>query len=243
MIHFIHNIGDYFASNYFDDDFSKKVIEKSGYGADAIIQLNQSIARVKPEYFKLKQKFIENHLRTKDKINLSHAFHTLVLNALGYDASHSQYDELFSINDRSVLPIRHILYRGDDVHLMVMEMHALIKTSEEVPDGLFEQSYNVDNEEESTAKAQKYHRSQWADVFTVPNGLSISPMIINEAINILFLLPIHRRPKYILLCGGNQYFLLEAEKWSGVLTFNWIWRHCLMMPAYKRTTMPFFICF
>lgn len=213
MIHFIHNIGDYFASNYFDEDFPKKVIEKSGYSIDAVKQLEQTIARLKPEYFKLKQKFIENHLRTKDKVNLSHAFHTLVLAALGYDAIHMQYEDLFSINDKSVLPVRHILYRGDEVHLMVMEMHALIKTGDEEPEGLFEQSYNVASEDEAAAKAQKYHRSQWVDVFTVPDGLSISPMIINQAINELFLLPAHRRPKYILLCGGNQYFLLEAEKW------------------------------
>ncbi|AEW01070.1 plasmid-like protein [Niastella koreensis GR20-10] len=213
MIHFIHNIGDYFASNYFDEDFSRKVIGKSGYGVDAIKQFNLAIARLKPEYFKLKQKFIENHLRTKDKLNLSHAFHSLVLTALGYDAAHTQYDELFSINDKNILPVRHILYRGDQVHLMVMEMHALIKTGDEEPDGLFEQSYNVANEEEAAAKTQKYHRSHWADIFTVRDGMSISPMIINQAINELFLQPMHLRPKFILLCGGNQYFLLEAEKW------------------------------
>lgn len=214
MIHFIHNIGDYFASNYFDEDFSKKVIEKSGYGSDAIKELGQAIAKLKPEYFKLKQKFIENHLRTKDKINLSHGFHSLMLKALGYDADNTQYHELFSINDKNVLPVRHILRRGNDIHLMVLEMHALIKTKDQDnPDGLFEQSYNVANEEDTTAKAQKYHRSQWADIFTVSDGQSISPMIINQAINELFLLPTHRRPKYILLCGGNQYFLLESEKW------------------------------
>ncbi|WP_201747816.1 Eco57I restriction-modification methylase domain-containing protein [Dyadobacter flavalbus] len=214
MIHFIHNIGDYFTSNYFDEDFSKKVIEKSGYGSDAIKELGQAIAKLKPEYFKLKQKFIENHLRTKDKINLSHGFHSLMLAALGYDAANTQYHELFPINDKNVLPVRHILRRGNDIHLMVLEMHALIKTKDQDnPDGLFEQSYNVANEEDTTAKAQKYHRSQWADIFTVADGQSISPMIINQAINELFLLPTHRRPKYILLCGGNQYFLLEAEKW------------------------------
>src|SRR5690606_33309122 len=95
-----------------------------------------------------------------------------------------------------------------------MEMHALIKTSDEEPDGLFEQSYNITHDpEDRTAKEQKYHRSQWADVFTVPEGVSVSPMIINQAINELFLLPLNRRPKYILLCGGNKYFLLESEKW------------------------------
>lgn len=214
MIHFIHNIGDYFASNYFDEEFSKKVIDKSGYNLDNIKELGQAVAKLKPQYFKLKQKFIENHLRTKDKINLSHGFHSLMLTALGYDADNTQYHELFPINDKNVLPVRHILRRGNDIHLMVLEMHALIKTKDQDnPDGLFEQSYNVANEEDTTAKAQKYHRSQWADIFTVPDGQSISPMIINQAINELFLLPTHRRPKYILLCGGNQYFLLEAEKW------------------------------
>lgn len=215
MIHFLHNIGDFFASNYFDENFSKKVIEKSGFSTDAIKEINQNINQLKPEYFKLKQRFIENHLRVKDKINLSHDFHSKVLRALGYDADHTQYHELFPINDKSVLPIRHILYRGDRPHLMVMEMHAMIKTKdEEEPDGLFEQSYTSqqDGDEKST-KEQKYHRSQWADIFTVSDEVSISPMIINQAVNELFLLPEQRRPHYVLLCAGNQYFLLEAEKW------------------------------
>lgn len=214
MIHFINNIGDYFASNYFDEEFSKKVIDKSGCSSDAVKTFSQAVARIKPDYFKLKQRFIENHLRTKDKINLSHDFHTKILNALGYNAARNNYSELYPISDKAVLPVRHILYRGTTPHLMVMEMHALIKTSDEEPDGLFEQSYNIAHDpEDRTAKEQKYHRSQWADVFTVPEGVSISPMIINQAINELFLLPLNRRPKYILLCGGNKYFLLESEKW------------------------------
>ncbi|MCU7614834.1 hypothetical protein N0B16_10335 [Chryseobacterium sp. GMJ5] len=215
MIHFLHNIGDFFASNYFDENFTKKVIEKSGYSADAIKQLNQQINQLKPEYFKLKQRFIENHLRVKDKINLSHAFHTKVLKALGFDAENTNYHELLTISEKSVLPVRHILYRGTQPHLMVMEMHAMIKTKdEEEPDGLFQQSYNTDKDENpQSTKEQKYHRSQWADIFTVEEGSSISPMIINQAINELFLLPTHRRPHYVLLCAGNQYFLLEADKW------------------------------
>ncbi|SCD22268.1 hypothetical protein PSM36_3485 [Proteiniphilum saccharofermentans] len=94
MIHFIQNIGEYFASNYFDEDFSKKVIEKSGYSSEAIREFNQQVNRLKPDYFKLKQTFVENHLRTKDKINLSHRFHTRVLNVWGYDAEQTNYDGL-----------------------------------------------------------------------------------------------------------------------------------------------------
>lgn len=215
MIHFIQNIGEYFASNYFDEDFSKKVIEKSGYSSEAIREFNQQVNRLKPDYFKLKQTFVENHLRTKDKINLSHRFHTRVLNVLGYDAEQTNYDDLFPLSERAVLPVRHILYRGEQPHLMVMEMHAMIKTrDEEEPDGLFDQSYNVtENGEDQKSTTQKYHRSQWADIFTVPEGITISPMVINKAVSELFLLPTYQRPRYILLCAGNVYFLLEAEKW------------------------------
>ena len=182
MIHFIQNIGEYFASNYFDEDFSKKVIEKSGYSSEAIREFNQQVNRLKPDYFKLKQTFVENHLRTKDKINLSHRFHTRVLNVLGYDAEQTNYDDLFPLSERAVLPVRHILYRGEQPHLMVMEMHAMIKTKdEEEPDGLFDQSYNVtENGEDLKSTTQKYHRSQWADIFTVPEGITISPMVINK---------------------------------------------------------------
>lgn len=215
MIHFIQNIGEYFASNYFDEDFSKKVIEKSGYSNEAIREFNQQVNRLKPDYFKLKQTFVENHLRTKDKINLSHRFHTRVLNVLGYDAEQTNYEDLFPLSERAVLPVRHILYRGEQPHLMVMEMHAMIKTrDEEEPDGLFDQSYNVtENGEDLKSTTQKYHRSQWTDIFTVPEGISISPMVINKAVSELFLLPSYQRPRYILLCAGNIYFLLEAEKW------------------------------
>ena len=100
MIHFIQNIGEYFASNYFDEDFSKKVIEKSGYSSEAIREFNQQVNRLKPDYFKLKQTFVENHLRTKDKINLSHRFHTRVLNVLGYDAEQTNYDDLFPLSEK-----------------------------------------------------------------------------------------------------------------------------------------------
>jgi hypothetical protein len=47
----------------------------------------------------------------------------------------------------------------------------------------------------------------------VPDGIKISPVIINKAISELFLLEPHLRPKYILLLAGNGLFLLEQEKW------------------------------
>src|SRR5690554_2944449 len=101
MINFIDNRGEYFASNYFDDDFTKKAIDKSGYSADAMKLNGQKILALKPMYFALKQRFMENKLRVKDKVNLTNTFHTRVLSALGYDANNTNYNNLYHIDDRS----------------------------------------------------------------------------------------------------------------------------------------------
>lgn len=212
MIKFIQNIGDYFSSNYFDEDFTRKVLDKSGYAAEEVIEFNKRISSLKDKYYRYKQSYLEDRLRVKDKIAKTHEFHTLVLNALGYEGEKPEYKDLFFINDEEVIPIRHKLYRGDNPHLMIMEMQALIKEGEEEPDGLFEQRYNV-LEESEIKSAQRYHRSQWENVFTVPRDLKVSPAIINKAVSELFLLDQHRRPKYILLLAGNMVYLLEQEKW------------------------------
>lgn len=212
MIKFIQNIGDYFSSNYFDEDFPSKVFSKSGYSADDIKEFNKKLSPLKDKFFKFKKLFIEGRLRTRDKVFETHKFNTEILNALGYDANPTQYDQLFHFSEEEAIPVRHYLYRGDQLHLLIMEMQALIKEDDNDPDGLFEQRYNVE-EEELKSPPQKYHRSQWQEVFKVPDGVKISPAVINTAISQLFLLEPHQRPKYILLLGGNVIFLLEQEKW------------------------------
>lgn len=212
MLKFIQNIGDYFSSNYFDEDFTSKVLTKTGYAADAIKDFNKQVAPLKDRYFRFKQLFIEGKLRTKDKVFEAHQFHTEVLNALGYDGAHTNYGNLFHLSESEVIPVRHILYRGDQPHLMIMEMQALIKEDDMEADGLFEQRYNVETEE-TTNPPQRYHRSQWERVFKIPADVKICPVVINKAISQLFLLEPHYRPKYILLLAGNVAFLLEQEKW------------------------------
>lgn len=212
MIKFIHNIGEYFASNYFDEDFTSRVLSKTGYSAEDVKEFNKKISPLKDKYYRFKQVYIEGKLRTRDKIAQSHQYHTLILNALGYDGDHNRYNDLFHLSDKDVIPVRHILYRGDQTHLMIMEMQALIKEDDTDPDGLFEQRYNVEDENQNNPP-QKYHRTQWDKVFTVPAELKISPVIINKAVSELFLLEQHLRPKYILLLAGNIVYLLEQEKW------------------------------
>jgi hypothetical protein len=212
MIKFIQNIGEYFSSNYFDEDFTSKVLGKTGYAAEDIKDFNKKISPLKDKFFRFKQLFIEDKLRIQDKIFESHQFHTALLNALGYEGNHPQYNNLFHLSENEVIPVRHILHRGDQVHLMIMEMQALIKEDDTDPDGLFEQRYNVEDESQNNPP-QKYHRTQWDRVFQVPANLKISPVVINKAISELFLFEPHLRPKYILLLAGNIAYLLEQEKW------------------------------
>jgi hypothetical protein len=212
MIKFIDNIGDFFSSNYFDEDFVKKVHSKSGYSFDDQKELQKRITPLKDKYYRYKQNIIEGRLRIKDKIYETHQFHSLLLNALGYDGDHHQYNEPFHFKEKEVLPVRHKLYRGDKLHLLIMEMQPLIKEGDEEPDGLFEQRYNIE-EEELESKEQRYHRAQWSRVFKISEELKISPVIINKAISELSLLDQKERPQYILLLAGNKVFLIEVEKW------------------------------
>ena len=99
MIKFIENIGDFFSSNYFDEDFVKRVHDKSGYSIDDQKGLQKKITPLKDKYYRYKQSIIEGRLRTKDKIRETHQFHTLVLSALGFDGAHHQYNEPFHFSD------------------------------------------------------------------------------------------------------------------------------------------------
>ena len=212
MIKFIDNTGEFFSSNYFDEDFVKKVHDKSGYAFEDQKELQKRITPLKDKYYRYKQSIIEGRLRIKDKIYETHQFHTLLLNALGYDGDHHQYNEPFHFSEFDVLPVRHKLYRGNKLHLLIMEMQPLIKEGDEEPDGLFEQRYNIEAEEYSTSE-QRYHRSQWSRVFEVADNLKISPVIINKAINELCLIDQKDRPQFILLLAGNIVFLIDVEKW------------------------------
>lgn len=221
MIKFLDNIGDFFATNYFDEDFVKKVHAKSGFSFDDQKELQKRISPLKDKYFKYKQSIIEGRLRIKDKIYETHKFHSQLLNALGFDGDNHQYNDPFYFSETEVLPVRHKLYRGEQLHLMVMEMQPLIKEGDEEPDGLFEQRYNIEEDEVQT-KEQRYHRVQWSRVFTVDESLKISPVIINKAISQLCLLDQKERPQYILLLAGNAIFLVDVEKWfrGSYLYFN-----------------------
>jgi len=59
MIKFINNEGDYFSSNYFDEDFLKKVLDKTGYAAEDIKLFQKNISGLKDKYFRYKQTILK----------------------------------------------------------------------------------------------------------------------------------------------------------------------------------------
>lgn len=199
MIKFIENIGDYFSTNYFDEDFAKKVFNKSGYASEDLKEFNKKISQLKDLYYKYKNEYIVLK-RAKDKIKLTNQFHTKILNALGYNGNVNDYSELYLLNENEGIPVRSKNFRGEKPHLFIMEMQSLIKEGEVEPPNLFEQRYN---------------REQWEYIFQVNDPeIKLSPSIINEALSELFLIDENRRPIYVLLFAGSEIYLMHYEKWG-----------------------------
>lgn len=211
---FIQNVGDYFPSGYFSDDFFEKVQKCAGISNDEVKDICSPYVRLKQEYNDYKNFIINDRPRVEDAIKKTHDFHTRLLSVLGYDADHA-YQEHCVINDEStpveMIPVRHVIRQGQQVKMFIMEMQNLIPIEEKEPAGLFEQQY----ESEVVSGQQKYAARQWRYVFNLDTEhYKISPAIINKAITHIFLLPEERRPHFILMLAGNTVFLFDKDKWA-----------------------------
>ena len=119
MIRFIENIGDYFSQHFFNEDFPKKVFDKSGYVTQKkdddnvpienhITTINSKVAPLREKYFRFKNEFL-NIKRTKDRVKLTHDFHTELLKTLDYKNGIKEYDNPVYLNENEVvLPERPI---------------------------------------------------------------------------------------------------------------------------------------
>ena len=215
---FIQNVGDYFPSGYFSEDFIDKVKKASGLSSEEFSALNKPFVALRKTYEAYKNYIVNTNPRIKDAIRHTHDFHTELLKILGY-STERPYEQFYSVNEEegAVVPVRHVLTRGGRTSMLIMEMQHLIKTDENEPAGLFEQRYNVSiagKATEQTVRHQRFYAGQWSEVFSLPADLHISPAVINKAIDALFLLPPERRPHYILMLAGNTVFLLDVEKWN-----------------------------
>ena len=133
---FIQNVGDYFPSGYFSDDFFEKVQKCAGIPNDEVKDICSPYVRLKQEYNDYKNFIINDRPRVEDAIKKTHDFHTRLLSILGYQTDHA-YQEHCVVNDEStpveMIPVRHVIRQGEQVKMLVMEMQHLIKTDEQEP--------------------------------------------------------------------------------------------------------------
>lgn len=199
MIEFLENIGDYFSQHFFDEDFPKKVFDKSGYGADHIKEFTSKMGPLSEKYYKFKNDFL-NLRRTKDKVKRTHDFHTELLQALGYINGVRAYDEPVVMDDNKIIPVRYRFNKNNKPYLYIMEMQPMIQVGDVDADGLYEQSYMKEDWE-------KVLPDSW-------DGYDIRPEVIKEALSELFLLPEEERPVYLIMLAGPKIFLIQYEKWK-----------------------------
>ena len=201
MLSFLTNTGDYFAANYFDNAFAKKVLSKAGYDKETQRGQRKTLAALKRAYYDYKLDYQRpGNRRRKDRIATTHAWHDRLLTALDYDVRTTPYT-FVDTGERGVVPVRKVYHGADGTpQLFVMEMRSLIARDDDPePEGLFE---------------QQYHQGSWKRVFTVPQEQALTPSIVNRAVSEVFLLDKGARPEYILLLAGSTVFLLHYAKWT-----------------------------
>ncbi|BAX82356.1 Eco57I restriction-modification methylase domain-containing protein [Labilibaculum antarcticum] len=210
MIRFIKNIGDYFSQHFFNDEFPTKVFNRAGFvttqkdndGNDLenhISSINKKVSPLSEKYFRFKNDYLNLH-REKDRVKLTHDFHTEVLKVLGYLGVHQEYEYPIHLNEDEVIPVRYRFTKADKPYLYVMEMKAMIQEGEHDANGIYDQVYNLDD---------------WQDVFPDTwENYALKPDVINEALSEMFLLPEEQRPQYVILLAGPKLFLIHYEKWK-----------------------------
>jgi len=216
---FIQNVGDYFPSGYFSEDFINKVQNCAGRSADEMKALCTPYVQIRGEYEEYKNFIINGRARIEDKIKHTHDWHTTLLKKLGYDTNNA-YQEAYVVKEggndspTEIIPVRHIIRSGEQVSMLIMEMQNLITINDNEPDGLFKQQY----EDDRTSGQQRYYGGQWKQVIPAKyldrEKYHFSPAIINKAITQIFLMPEERRPHYVLMLAGNVVFLFDQDKWA-----------------------------
>lgn len=216
---FIQNVGDYFPSGYFSEDFITKVQNCAGYSADEMKALCTRYVQIRGEYEEYKNFIINSRARIEDEIKHTHDWHTTLLKNLGYDTDNA-YHEAYVVKDGThdspteIIPVRHIIRSGEQISMLIMEMQHLISVNDNEPDGLFKQQY----EDDRKSGQQRYYGGQWKQVIPTAyldrEKYHFSPSIINKAITQIFLMPDNQRPHYILMLAGNTVFLFDKDKWA-----------------------------
>lgn len=215
---FIENVGDFFPTDYFGEDFLEKVQKCADYSGDQVKELSSKYPTLRQPYDSYKNFIVNQNPRTEDAIERTHEWHTRVLDTLGYPtaAPYTEYLTLGEAEDKiETVPVRHILRKNNKVQMLIMEMQPLIKIGDAEPAGLFEQRYQDEEQPEQKIRHQQYYVGQWKRVFTFDlEHYRVCPAVINKAVSRIFLLEEEQRPQYILLMAGNKLMLLDQDKWA-----------------------------
>ena len=94
---FIQNVGDYFPSGYFGEDFLEKVRKCADVSTDEMKALCSPYAQLQRDYNEFKNFIINQNPRVKDAIKKTHDFHTRLLRLLGYETDNA-YTEPLVVN-------------------------------------------------------------------------------------------------------------------------------------------------
>lgn len=215
---FIENVGDFFPTDYFGEDFLEKVQKCADYSGEQVKELSSKYPTLRQPYDSYKNFIVNQNPRTEDAIERTHEWHTRVLDTLGYPtaAPYTEYLTLGETEDKiETVPVRHILRKNNKVQMLIMEMQPLIKVGDTEPAGLFEQRYQDEELPEQKIRHQQYYVGQWKRVFTFDQEhYRVCPAVINKAVSRIFLLEEEQRPQYILLMAGNKLMLLDQDKWA-----------------------------
>jgi hypothetical protein len=207
----IHNVGEFFAANYFGDDLARDILDKSGLSAEGLKEIRTQVSPLKNTFERYKRDYIETAHTAVSRREQTGAWHERLLAGLGYSSAGAKaptgtYDRTLG-PDRTtwvevgdgVIPVRQILHGGGErPQLFVMEMPSQVKRGDE-------------------PTADLYHVlvSELCDLPEDEN-LSLYDGKLADALRALFLLPEEQgqRPRYVLLLAGSSVFLLEEEHWQ-----------------------------
>ena len=196
---FIQNVGDYFPSGYFSDDFLAKVQKCAGVSNDEMKSLCTPFVHLRQEYNDYKNFIINDSPRVEDAIKKTHDFHTSLLKILGYDTGHA-YSEHCIVNEESdpveMIPVRHVLRQGSQVKMLIMEMQNLITIDDKEPAGLFEQQY----ESEPTTNRVPSSSLEWPRC----EGGRQSQPITMDSFSATHLTPMQRQLMEMFVASGSH---------------------------------------
>ena len=160
----LHNVGEFFAANYFGEDLERDVLAKAPHSSEDLKEIvKQQMGKLRPDYEAYKRDYLTTAHQAESQLDLTRAWHDKLLAALGYGDGSRETTWLALGEDGALMPVRQI-WRGaggvgERPQLMVVEMEALLQRPEQEERGLYDQRFDSRAWE---AVARSASSSSWA---------------------------------------------------------------------------------